>query len=491
MSRTKKLSFAMPFPALELAALISGETIAALPRQSLNKGKAFALYPVTQDPEAAWYQPHVLTQYAPPPEQTRKNIELLAWAECEMCETIADAQELERLADCTIWTPAGLVAQQGDRPFLFVAYLRVHAWVNAVKISPLKQANRKLGRLVPLKTTLDNSNSAAIFAKDAFEQHCQNLQQRQGRTPEPSPSPETDVAPPPRSVAPKPTPAPSKPIAPDPPSPPATVPEPRSESQTVLPDWTTQIAAIGNSSNGHEFERLVRRSFGFLGFRNTQANAQANLDPDATGGAGGLDFYADQPYGIVGECKATKTEKVPDATAAELIKLGLKILPKHEYDACIKLIIAAGELTKHAEKTAVGNQINVLRPETVERLVGLKRVYPGAIDLWCLKDVLKQEPFGAQADQSVNGFVDTIQAQIKMRQQIVEIIKQNPFGTFAVNCTQIHALFCAHNRENFLSEQDVYHLLIEMASPLLGYIGHQKTERRQDDRFYFLRDCEP
>ncbi|MEO0688142.1 MAG: DUF1802 domain-containing protein, partial [Cyanobacteria bacterium J06649_11] len=61
----------------------------------------------------------------------------------------------------------------------------------------------------------------------------------------------------------------------------------------------------------------------------------------------GLDFYCEYPYPVVGECKATKSEKVPDGTAAQLIKLGYKHLQKH-FEYCVKIILAAGELTQHA-----------------------------------------------------------------------------------------------------------------------------------------------
>jgi len=110
------------------------------------------------------------------------------------------------------------------------------------------------------------------------------------------------------------------------------------EAVTLKPDrdldWIQQIAAVGNSSDGNEFEKLVRKGLILLGFSNDNTNPQISLDPEATGGAGGLDFYCASPYPVVGECKATKTEKVPDGTAAQLIKLGYKHL-QERYDDCV------------------------------------------------------------------------------------------------------------------------------------------------------------
>ena len=155
-------------------------------------------------------------------------------------------------------------------------------------------------------------------------------------------------------------------------------------------DWYDHISRVGNSSDGTSFERLVRKSLQFLGFSNSQHHPRANLDHNSTGGSGGLDFFANLPYPVVGECKATKTEKVPDGVAAQLIKLGHNHL-ENQYNDCIKIIVAAGELTKDARKTAANNWINVIRPEELQRLVILKRQYPNAVNLYQLKPVFEKE----------------------------------------------------------------------------------------------------
>ncbi|WP_198920685.1 hypothetical protein, partial [Anaplasma marginale] len=56
------------------------------------------------------------------------------------------------------------------------------------------------------------------------------------------------------------------------------------------------MAKVGNSSDGNEFEKLVRKGLIKLGFGNSNTNPKTSLDPDATGGAGGIDFYCETPY---------------------------------------------------------------------------------------------------------------------------------------------------------------------------------------------------
>jgi hypothetical protein len=252
--------------------------------------------------------------------------------------------------------------------------------------------------------------------------------------------------------------------------------------------WVQKIADVGNSSDGHTFEKLVRKSLIELGFNNSTSKLQASLDPNATGGAGGLDFYADIPYQIVGECKASKNDKVPDGTAAQLIKLGYKHL-QQKYERCIKLIVAAGELTSAAQLTAVGNKINIIRPETLQRLVELQVQHRKCVDLLKLKEYLQQEPFGL-ADDKVNNYINKVRQVIKVRSHIVEAVKQlgevgseHPIVAIRV---QYNAVF-AKEQSSKLDDLSVHNLLIELSSPLTGYLGRKKGSDGSD-RFYYLRD---
>jgi len=252
--------------------------------------------------------------------------------------------------------------------------------------------------------------------------------------------------------------------------------------------WIQEIAKVGNSSDGHGFEKLVRKSLIELGFTNSNSNPQASLDPNATGGAGGLDFYCEAPYPVVGECKATNSEKIPDGTPAQLIKLGYKHL-QEDYERCIKLIVAAGELTPAAQLTAVGNKINIIRPETLQSLMELKAKYTGSIDLLKLKQCWQQEPFGL-ADDKVNSYIDQIWREIKLRSHLVQLVKNSMENANLerVDVRFLQGAYFTSNRPQALPPQEMHEILVELSSPLTGYLGRINGSDWGRDRFYFLRD---
>jgi hypothetical protein len=226
-----------------------------------------------------------------------------------------------------------------------------------------------------------------------------------------------------------------------------------------------------------------------LGFKNTNSKPEASLDYEATGGAGGLDFYCDFPYQLVGECKATQSEKVPDGTAAQLIKLGYKHL-QEKFDNCVKLIVAAGELTKDALKTCIGNKINVITPETLQSLVEFQSRYSIPIDLLKLKECL-QNSYGL-ADTKIQQYIADIRKNLEVRSHIVESVKQlgeaKQKGRETVEIrVQYNAVFVKEQILQ-LDDESVHELLIELSSPLTGYLGRIKGTDWRSDRFYFLRD---
>jgi hypothetical protein len=254
-------------------------------------------------------------------------------------------------------------------------------------------------------------------------------------------------------------------------------------------DWIKTIAQIGNSSDGNTFEKLVRKSFIKLGFANSNNKPEASLNPESTGGAGGLDFYCETPYQVVGECKATKSETVADGTPAQLIKLGHKHL-QEQYNCCIKIIMAAGQLNRHAKLTAIANHMNVIRPETLQRLVELKAKQPGSIDLLQLKPCLEQQPFGEEADAKVNRYIDDVREKLKVRSHIVQLVKDflEKTKSTSVEFNQLHGAYAFSMSPQPLKYEEMHQILIELSSPLTGYLGRIKGENWQSDRFYFLRD---
>ena len=263
------------------------------------------------------------------------------------------------------------------------------------------------------------------------------------------------------------------------------------ELAKAIPPWVKEITESGNSSDGNLFEKCVRLGFITLGFTNTLKNIKASLDPDATGGAGGIDIYCEKPYSIVGECKASKHDSVPNSVSAQLIHLGNTHLGKETFDASIKIIFASGKLTDHAEKAAIENQINVMRPETLQRLVELKTAHPGSINLLELKPHLEAIPFGTDADTKVNDFIAKIWQKIETRSQVIQAVKAlKTDGDDLVNASDVRNRFnaFASPEDKFFKPEDTHNLLIELSSPLTGYLGRTKGNTWKDDRFYFLRD---
>jgi hypothetical protein len=264
---------------------------------------------------------------------------------------------------------------------------------------------------------------------------------------------------------------------------------PRTPDVVNSDDWYDHISRVGNSSDGTTFERLVRKSLQFLGFSNSQPHAKANLDYNSTGGAGGLDFFADLPYPVVGECKASKTETVPSSVCAQLIHLGNTHLPGH-YQDCVKIIIAAGKITHPAKMGAANNSINVIRPEELQRLVLLKRQHPNAINLYQLKAVFEHGSFGEAANENLKKFIDNIWGQLIKRSEWVELVRdaqKNRLGKpvhlediFAHSRTTKPEITLNSDMERGLARD----LLIELSSPLLGYLN------RVDDRFEFVKSLE-
>ncbi len=277
------------------------------------------------------------------------------------------AQSLEKLSQLTIWTQDALDKILHQQQHIFLSYLRVYKLSQPYEIS-LEIESNKLGKFIGLPNSLTVSNPNPVLPDKIFATRKRQLEKL-----EPPPHPELekllDVLSP------------------------LTVNNPTakqfqanihlflgwSDRQTVnnLDSdlvWIKKIAQVGNSSDGNEFERLTRKSFIKLGFSCSNTNSKANLDPEKVGGAGGVDFYCEYPYPIVGECKATKSEKVPSSTPGQLIQLGKNHL-QEKYEPCVKIILAAGELTRDALLTTQNNHMNVITPETLEKLVELQSNY--------------------------------------------------------------------------------------------------------------------
>ncbi|MEM7725589.1 MAG: DUF1802 family protein [Cyanobacteria bacterium P01_A01_bin.45] len=471
---------ALYLPAPDIEALLQGRLIVAISNKFINRDK-FALYStdslMNSLPVEKYYHSNFLhlaqTTFT---ELATKSFTIKAWAKCEWCHDI-NPESITNLSRLTIWTKETLEETLARRKTIFLAYLRVYHLSQPIQIS-LKGNNQFI--LLPKSITVSDTNP--VLPDNIFTT-------RKGQLEKLEPPQHHDLEELLNFLS------------------PLTVNNPRakqlekdihlflgwSNQKTIKYldsdlTWIHKIAGVGNSSDGNEFERLVRKSFIKLGFSCSNSNPKANLDPDKVGGAGGVDFYCESPYPVVGECKATKSEKVPSSTPGQLIQLGKNHL-QEKYDSCIKIILAGGELTKDALLTATNNQMNVITPETLEKLVKLQSYYQGCVNLIKLKQCLQQEPFGL-ADDKINIYIDKIEQDIKLRSHLIEIVKnhQENTGDKNIEVATIYGAYGYSNPPQSVNIQEMHEILIELSSPLTGYLGRIKGTDWKSDKFYFLRD---
>jgi hypothetical protein len=253
--------------------------------------------------------------------------------------------------------------------------------------------------------------------------------------------------------------------------------------------WIKTIASLGDRSiefeeeksnyqAGTDFENISRKSLEFLGFK---------VEEYYKGGTGGLDLYCSQPYPLVCECKAGKS--IPDRAVEELDRIGKRHLEEN-YLQALRLIIGPGEPTKQLKasliKSAKISKTSVIKAMTLQKLVELKAKYPGAINLIELKEYL--EP--GQIDDKINEYIEKVEQEIKLRSHIIQVLKnylqlsQNE----SAKVESLHAIYVTSNPPQNLDDRELYNILIELSSPLTGYLGRMKEDDWKKDRFYYLRD---
>ncbi|MCC3419799.1 MAG: DUF1802 family protein [Microcoleus sp. PH2017_07_MST_O_A] len=483
MNQSILLQTALALPNPDVEALIQGRMVAAMPRMFLNPGRTFALYPADISINLLPHEQHYSSSFLPVAKNAlaqlnSETVSIKAWARCELCKMVNEPESLEALSRLTVWKTKALEQILQQRPFIFVAYLRVYLLPQPFEI-PVQSS----GNFVSLSKSLTVTDSTPVLSESIFAKRRQKLEKL-----EPPEHPEleelqsalvhlSNTNPNAKQLD-----AEIKIFLGWSENLPTTKPDPDL-------DWIKTIAQIGNSSDGNGFEKLVRKGFIKLGFGNSNHKPEASLDPESTGGAGGLDFYCETPYQVVGECKATKSQTVADGTPAQLIKLGHKHL-QEQYNCCIKIIMAAGQLNRHANKTAIGNHMNVIRPETLQRLVELKAKQPGSIDLLQLKPCLEQQPFGEEADAKVNRYIDDVREKLKVRSHVLSILKKylETTGSKRASVDSLSGAFSMSNPPKQLSREELHEILVELSSPLTGYAGRIKGDSLGRDRFYFLRD---
>ncbi len=133
--------------------------------------------------------------------------------------------------------------------------------------------------------------------------------------------------------------------------------------------------------------------------------------------------------------------------------------------------------------------MNVITPETLEKLVELQSHYQGCVNLLELKQCLQQKPFGL-AEDKVNTYIKKIEQDIKVRSHLVELVKyylQNS-QMDSTGVEALHGVYFGSQPPQPLEINEMHEILIELSSSLTGYLGRIKGADWKSDRFYFLRD---
>ncbi|MCC5646612.1 DUF1802 family protein [Nostoc sp. CHAB 5824] len=484
MSESVVVDTVLCLPASEIEALIQGRMIATMPRTFINLGRQFALYPndisINLQSYEQYYRPSFLSiAQTVLAQQACEKVVVKAWARCEGC-ILHPPESLDSLSLLTVWTKEGLQQTLGQRPHLVLAYLRVYLLPQSLEI--LLQSQNPQFR--PLNSSLIVSEVNPVLNDRTFAQRKRQLEKLESPL-----HPELEEL--------------HSAIAS------LTISQPAakqldddikvflgwsSDKLIKQPDlnlaWINNIAKLGdrsieledkktNHEAGTDFEIIARRSLDFLGFK---------VEENYKGGAGGLDLFCSQPYPLVCECKAGKS--IPDRAVEELDRIGRRHL-KENYLQAVRLIIGPGKPTKNLKESAEISKISIINVMTLQKLVELKAKYPGGINLVELKQYL--EP--GQIDYKIDEYIDKAEKEIKLRSQILTAVKElseqdnetlkATHQSFIVTEIRVH-YNATHNPR--LNDEVVHDLLIELSSPLTGYLGRIKGSDWKSDRFYFLRD---
>lgn len=480
------LSLALCLPAPDVAALISGRTITALPKMFISPGRVFALYPVDSTSThnsldlGQIYQPGFLNiaqeaQQALNPD----TVFIKAWARCVGCQEIDSSQDLEAISRLTIWRREMFENLLQSSPPFFLGCLQVYRLSEAIPLSIPKEYKPEVGKFFSTSSTIPIPEEQPIINDRQFNRRLQKL--RRLEAPDHPEMEELQAL-----LATKTDPAARK-------------LEARiyqflgwgnhqfSDSSNPDLTWINNIADLGNRSKEEEetsnyaagtaFENIVRQSLEFLGF---------TVDYFHKGGAGGVDVFCKRPYPLVIECKSGK--KIPNTTAVQLRHLAnLRLKDPVLVAQAVKLIIGPGEPTTQLKEVAELENMSILNPETLENLVKLHSQHPNCINLFELKGCLKE----GDSNDSVEEYIKQVNARINLRSHIIQVVKECMQKTEKKNVTisKIHTAYCFWSEPPCsLSEQELQDILIELSSPLMGYLGRVREQNPKDDRFYFLRD---
>ena len=470
---------ALSLPAPEVSALTQGRMIVILPSLFLGTGQSFFLYPAETSGGAISLEEIYRSSFLPDAKialnQAQNNRVLIkSWAKCELCHRLYDHPELlEKLAQLTIWTGEGLRAKIEEKNLKNLAYLRVYKLPEPFEIEAIAESSAKIGKFLGLSISANVSESIPILDDIIFAKRQASIKNLE--SPEHPELEELENA-----IAQLTLTHPDAKFLKDKiqtflgwqPAKPDQIPENLKWIYTINQLGTATEG--GNYEKGTAFENIVHQSLSFLGFE---------LDQNAKGGAGGMDLYCTKPYLMVGECKAGKS--LPDSTAEQLYRIGVRHLGMETYQKAVKLIIGPGKPTSYLEESAQKSTISIINPMTLEKLVKLQAQYPGSVNLIELKKYLQ----AGQMDDKIDEYIETVIKDLKLRSHIIQVVKNylNNAQMTEATVSGIHGLYCS-NPPQPLSPKQLHEILIELSSPLAGYLGRNRADDWRNDSFYYLRE---
>ncbi|CAD0232684.1 conserved hypothetical protein [Planktothrix agardhii] len=491
---------ALSLPAPEVSALTQGRMIVILPSLFLGTGQSFFLYPAETSGGAISleeiYRSSFLTDAKIALNQAQNNPVLIkAWAKCELCHRLYDHPELlEKLAQLTIWTGEALRAKIEEKNLKNLAYLRVYKLSEPFEIEAIAESSAKIGKFLGLSISANISESIPILDDIIFAKRQSSIKNLESPEHPELEELENAIAKYPNDHLSQKGQIGLQQLK-------ANIHDflgwktaSSLKSNQLDLEWINKIAALGNRSKeldegksnyqaGTDFENIVKQSLEFLGF---------TIDYAHKGGAGGLDLFCSKPYPIVGECKAGK--KTPNDTAVQLLNLGtLRLKDEKLFKDAIKLIIGPSEPTQQMNEAAKVHKMTIINPETLEKLVKLQAQYPGSVDLIELKDYFKkkkgeQEEWG-QMDDNIDKYIKIVFNRLQLRSHIIQVVKNylNNAQMTEATVSGIHGLYCS-NPPQPLPQKQLHEILVELSSPLAGYLGRNRADDWRNDSFYYLRE---
>ena len=477
MSSSIVINTALRLPAPDIEALLQGRMIAAMSQTFINPGRQFALYPANVSMYLLPVEQYYHSSFLAIAQTILANLDsetvvIKAWARCELCKMIDDSKSLEALSRSTIWTTEALQKILAQRQNIFLTYLRVYQL-----FEPIEAPMQSNSQFVALSQAVTVTETTPVLSDRIF-----SIRKHQLENYQPPLHPELEEL---LGALTQLNNSSTHQLEHDI----TTFLGWTSEAlplSKLQPAWINTIADLGKCSQeldekksnyqaGTDFENIVRDSLEFLGF---------TVDEAYKGGAGGLDLFCSKPYPLVGECKAGKS--IPSRSAEELIKLGGMRLDEAQFQAAAKLIIGPGKPSKDVLTASQKFRISIINPMTLQKLVELQAKYPGSVNLIEFKKYL--EP--GQIDEKIDQYIETVLKDIKLRSHLVQLVRnylQNT-GMEATGVDALHGAYFGSNPPQPLTTEEMHEILIELSSPLTGYLGRIKGSNWTSDHFYYLRN---